>query len=46
VWYVHSILITSPPSAREAAMSVMQPETFLKHLEGFLKLPRNTFEKL
>ena len=28
---------TSPPSAREAAMSAMQQETFLKHLESFLK---------
>ena len=31
--------LTSPPSAREAAMSAMQYETFLKHLESFLKLP-------
>ena len=30
---------TSPPSAQEAAMSAMQYETFLKHLESFLKLP-------
>ena len=28
---------TSPPSAREAAMSAMQHETFLKHLESFLE---------
>jgi len=39
---------TSPPSAREAAMSVMQYETFLKHLESFLetsmKHSRNTLE--
>ena len=29
---------TSPPSAREAAMSVMQHKTFLKHLESFLEI--------
>ena len=28
---------TSPPSAREAAMSAMQYEIFLKHLESFLE---------
>ena len=28
---------TSPPSAREAAMSAIQHETFLKHLESFLE---------
>ena len=28
-------LKTSPPSAREAAMSAMQHETFLKHLESY-----------
>ena len=28
---------TSPPSAREAAMSAMKHETFLKHLESFLE---------
>ena len=28
---------TSPPSAREAAMSAMRHETFLKHLESFLE---------
>ena len=28
---------TSPPSAREAAMSAMEHETFLKHLESFLE---------
>ena len=28
---------TSPPSAREAAMSAMQHETFLKYLESFLE---------
>ena len=31
------MLETSPPSAREAAMSAMQHETFLKHLESFLE---------
>ena len=28
---------TSPPSAREAAMSAMQHDTFFKHLESFLE---------
>ena len=28
---------TSPPSAREAAMSAMQHETFLKHFESSLE---------
>ena len=28
---------TSPPSAQEAAMSAMQHEIFLKHLESFLE---------
>ena len=42
---IHIILVlgrlkTSPPSARVAAMSAMQPETSLKHLECFfLKIP-------
>ena len=37
--YVFELLtqLTSPPSAREAAMSAMQHVTFLKHLESFLK---------
>ena len=35
---------TSPPSAREAAMSAMQHEIFWNTLEVFLKLPWNTFE--
>ena len=35
---------TSPTSAREAAMSALQHETFLIHFEFFLKLPRNTYE--
>ena len=39
---------TSPPSAREGAMSAMQHETFLKHLESFLetsvKHSENPFE--
>ena len=39
---------TSPPSAREAAMSAMQYETILKHLETFLetsiKHSENTLE--
>ena len=29
--------ITSPPSAREAAMRAMKHETFLKHLESYLE---------
>ena len=32
---------TSPPSAREAAMSAMQHETFLKHLKSFLETSSN-----
>ena len=35
---------TSPPSAREAAMSAMQHETFLKHSERFLETSWNTLE--
>ena len=30
---------TSPPSAREAAMSAIQHETFLNTLKAILKLP-------
>ena len=41
-----SFLKTSPPSARVAAMSHMQHETSLKHLNIFLKLPWHTFETL
>ena len=39
--YVFELLtqLTSPPSAREAAMSAMQHETFLNTLKVFLKLP-------
>ena len=35
IWWI--IRITSPPSAREAAMRAMKHETFLKHLESYLE---------
>ena len=38
-----SLQVTSPPSAREAAMSAMQHETMFKNRENFLETTSKYF---